>query len=151
MESYRHTQTGVLVLIVLGLGLALTAAVYFQVSTVTDRAVTGAVVVVLALCLFWFRSLTVSVTADEIVVSFGPGVFRKRIRVADVNNVRAVRNAWYNGWGIRLIPHGWMYNVSGLDAVELDLPGDRRFRIGTDDPDGLLKAITSVRAATPVR
>jgi hypothetical protein len=30
---------------------------------------------------------------------------------------------------------GW--NVSGLDAVELTLVSDRRFRIGTDEPEQL--------------
>ena len=32
--------------------------------------------------------------------------------------VREVRNRWIQGWGIRKISRGWMYNVWGLDAVE---------------------------------
>ena len=58
--------------------------------------------------------------------------------------MRAVRNKWIYGWGIRRLPGGWMYNVWGLDAIELDLVSGKRFRIGTDDPDGLLAAITAV-------
>jgi hypothetical protein len=35
----------------------------------------------------------------------------------------------------------WVWNVSGLDAVELTLRSGRRFRIGTDEPEELAKAI----------
>ena len=42
---------------------------------------------------------------------------------------------------MRLGPWGWMYNVSGLDAVEIELKGGGRFRIGTDEPDELVRAI----------
>ena len=30
-----------------------------------------------------------------------------------------VRNKWWHGWGVRWVPGGSMYNVWGLDAVEL--------------------------------
>ena len=45
------------------------------------------------------------------------------------------------GWGIRLIPNGWLWNVSGLGAVELSLVNGQRFRIGTDEPEQLATAI----------
>ena len=54
------------------------------------------------------------------------------------------KNRWYNGWGIRLIPRGWIFNVSGFDAVEIQMKNGRRYRIGTDEPEALLAAIQSV-------
>jgi hypothetical protein len=66
--------------------------------------------------------------------------------VQEIRDARAVRNRWFYGWGIRLTPHGWMFNVSGLDAVELDLPNGRRFRNGTDEPERLLAAIRQATA-----
>ena len=45
------------------------------------------------------------------------------------------------GWGIRLTPYGWLYNVSGLEAVAISLRDGRKFALGTDDPDGLVTAI----------
>ncbi len=44
-----------------------------------------------------------------------------------------------------------LWNVSGFDAVELDLPGGRRFRVGTDEPTELVAAISRARgvAASP--
>jgi hypothetical protein len=34
-----------------------------------------------------------------------------------------------------------LYNVSGTDAVEIELRSGRRFRIGTDEPKVLAQAI----------
>jgi hypothetical protein len=53
--------------------------------------------------------------------------------------------------GIRLSPGGVLWNVSGLDAVELSLDGGRRFRVGTDEPRALAAAIAQAKdAASPV-
>jgi len=59
-----------------------------------------------------------------------------------VTAVRQVRNHWYYGFGIRKVPNGWMYNVSGLDAVELHLTSGKVFRIGTDDVDQLFGVLS---------
>lgn len=141
MSSYRHTQTGTLVVAALGLGIAVTAVILFAVQAAAERTLVGAVLGFLLLCLYLFRSLSVVVSAQDVEVSFGPGVFRKRLPVDDIIGARRVRNPWYFGWGIRLTPRGWMYNASGFDAVEVELKDNRAFRIGTDDPDHLLKAI----------
>lgn len=92
-----------------------------------------------------FRSLTVSVGAGEISLAFGLGIIRKQFQIANIESTTIVRNRWYYGLGIRKIQDGWLYNVSGLDAVELQMKGGRRYRIGTDEPDELLKAIESAR------
>jgi plasmid stabilization system protein ParE len=52
------------------------------------------------------------------------------------------------GWGIRLTPSGWMFNVSGLDAVELTLRSGKRFRIGTDDPRDVIQALEKARGSS---
>ncbi len=36
---------------------------------------------------------------------------------------------------------GWLYNVSGTDAVELKMKNGKRYRIGTDVPGELAEAI----------
>jgi hypothetical protein len=38
-----------------------------------------------------------------------------------------------------------LYNVSGLDAVELRLHSNDIRRIGTDDPEGLVKVLRAQR------
>jgi hypothetical protein len=95
-----------------------------------------------------FNRLTVIVAAGVVEVRFGFGWPKRVMEVRDVVGARRVRNRWFYGWGMRKIANGWMYNVWGLDAVELDLASGSRFRIGTDDASDLLAAIqlhTSLR------
>ena len=39
------------------------------------------------------------------------------------------------GWGIRAIPGGWLFNVSGLKAIEIILYNNKKYQIGTDEPE----------------
>jgi hypothetical protein len=72
---------------------------------------------------------------------FGPGIWRKHIARGDIASVAAVRNPWWYGFGIHRTPRGWLYNVGGLDAVEIALVGGRTLRIGTDEPAALTAAL----------
>ncbi|MFC2014949.1 hypothetical protein ACFLUP_03040, partial [Chloroflexota bacterium] len=65
----------------------------------------------------------------------------KKFKLQDIKSCRAVRNFWYYGWGIRRTPYGWLYSVSGLGAVEIELVTGKKYRIGTDVPSELEKAI----------
>jgi hypothetical protein len=117
-----------------------------------EGAVPAVVLVVLAavlVALFLFHSMTVEVSRERIRIAFGPGVVRRTIRATDVRAARRVRNHWYYGWGIRLTPHGWLYSVSGLEGIELVLGDGRRVRIGSDDSDGLLRAIDALVLGGP--
>jgi len=149
MAAYRHRQFGTLVVVALGLGLALTLSVGALLLGTTASLPASLVVVTVSLVLLgalWlFHSLEVAVGEREVRVAFGPGLVRRRIPLARIQSARAVRNPWYYGWGVRWIGRGWMFNVSGLDAVELALEGGRRFRIGTDDPQGLAAAVEAAR------
>ncbi|GMQ97670.1 MAG: hypothetical protein BMS9Abin17_0170 [Acidimicrobiia bacterium] len=89
-----------------------------------------------------FTRLSVTIDVTSVTVAFGFGWPKRAIEIAEITSVHQVRNRWYHGWGIRLLTGGWMYNVWGLDAIELDLSSGRKFRIGTDDPEGLLAALT---------
>ncbi|MCA9082154.1 MAG: hypothetical protein KDA58_16450 [Planctomycetaceae bacterium] len=64
--------------------------------------------------------------------------------VSEIVEAEQVRNSWLYGWGIRYTPHGWLFNVSGFDAVQINMRNGRQYRIGTDDPVGLQAAIESV-------
>ncbi|GAI51787.1 unnamed protein product [marine sediment metagenome] len=65
----------------------------------------------------------------------------KRFKLNEIESCQVVKNHWYYGWGIRLTPHGVLYNVSGFDAVEIKLRTGKKFRIGTDVPQELEEAI----------
>jgi hypothetical protein len=52
-----------------------------------------------------------------------------------------IRIRWWYGWGIHVTPCGWLYNVSGFDAVAITLRDGRKFALGTDDPQELTAGI----------
>ena len=93
--------------------------------------------ILLLACLGLFHSLTVRVDEEAVALRFGIGIIRRRFPIAAIESARAIRNPWYCGWGIRRIRNGWLFNVSGFDAVELGMADGRRYRIGTDEPDRL--------------
>jgi hypothetical protein len=142
MIRYRHRQVGTLVLLIVGFSVAALAAVLYFVE---PNPVGTAVLIILALCMGLFWALTVEVTETDLILKFGFGLIRKRFPLEAIAAARAVRNKWYYGWGIRLLPHGWLYNVSGLDAVEIDMADGSRHRIGTDQPSELARAISDAR------
>ncbi len=79
-----------------------------------------------------FYRLTTTFTADLIIVSFGIGLISKRIKISRIKTVAVVKNPWYYGWGIRFIPNGMLYNMSGSDGVELTFNDTGRvIRIGS--------------------
>jgi len=91
---------------------------------------------------YTFNRLTVNVGQHRVDIAFGWGVPRRTVPLDDITAVSQVRNSLWSGFGIRRIPQGWLYNVAGRDAVELTLTSGKVLRIGTDDPEGLLGALT---------
>ena len=142
--SYRHTQIGYLMIAVLSAGVVgLSASIAFG----SGPKVLVGVIAILTLCLLLFPTLTAVVQRDRLRCFFGIGMIRREIPVTEILAVSVVRNPWSYGWGLRLIPGGSLWNVSGFDAVELRLHDGKLFRIGTDEPDALRAAIASaVRA-----
>jgi hypothetical protein len=138
MTLYRHTQRGMAILVPLLAAVVLTLIVMVRAGF---HPLWLPLLAFFLLLMVLFSSLTVEVSAEELRIRFGPGPIRKSFPLAEVVEARKVRNRWWYGWGIRLIPHGWLFNVSGLDAVELRMSEQRRFRIGTDEPGELLRAI----------
>jgi hypothetical protein len=139
---YRHTQRGTLIQITC---LAI-AAVGLGTSWLSGHwapaLIMLAIMIVMATL---FSSLTVEVTNDELHWHFGPGLWSYSLALDEIKAVAVVRNQWWNGWGIRMAPGFRLYNVSGFEAVELRLHSNDIRRIGTDDPEGLAKALRAQR------
>lgn len=96
---------------------------------------------IVIICLL-FYGLTTKVSSDAILISFGVGLIRKRIKLNRITGITTVTSPWYYGWGIRLIPNGLLYNISGTAGVELRFNDTNRIiRIGSPHPSALRKAI----------
>jgi hypothetical protein len=142
--TYRHTQTGWVVLVALEAMVVVLAVFMLTIGIEEPTAAIGLSVCMLALILgiASFSTLTVTIDDVELSFAFGPLHFiRRRIALRDVSSCTAVRNSWYYGWGIHFTPRGWLYNISGWRAVEVTLKSGKIFRIGTDEPEELERAV----------
>jgi hypothetical protein len=146
---YKHRQIGYLMGVVTLAVLAFFVWAQIQARLEPPSVDSGANLLVTAvmtltvLVLASFSTLRVSVDEREVALKFGFGFPRKSFALAETAEAREVRNKWYYGWGIRLWfwPRMWIYNVSGLDAVELRMKNGKVYRIGTDEPAALRAAI----------
>lgn len=138
--EYHHTQFGSVVFIVLLAAMMVIIIVPLNIGVFPP--VLFAVIAILAISLILFYSLNIEISHNVLVCCFGIGFIRKRIFLSDIEQVRSVKNPWFAGWGIHWMPgQYWLWNVSGLRAVELLLKNGSRFRIGTDEPEALIQAI----------
>ena len=140
MTEYERTQIGHVIIWCLFV-LAALFAINATVGSSPHRGSLLVVSVVLLITLALFYKLTITINEETLCASFGIGMIRKRVSVAEIVACEPIRIRWWYGWGIHLTPYGWLYNVSGLDAVAITLRNGRRFALGTDDPRGLVDAI----------
>lgn len=89
-----------------------------------------------------FYGMTVLVDNRMIMIRFGAGIFKKRIPLSDIESAAfSTYPPWY-GYGIRYTPKGWLFNVSGREAVELRIRGKKMpILIGTRERNKLLESI----------
>jgi hypothetical protein len=138
---YQHTQPGTVMLaimIVPVLGLVFAVALTWEPEALLPLLL---ILAFMAATMAAFSSLTVSVDAQRVQLTFGLGLLRRSIPLEQVKEVRVVRNPVWMGLGIHFIPRGMIYNISGLGGVEITLHNDRRVRIGSDEPLALAQAV----------
>jgi hypothetical protein len=144
MTTYQHTQFGSAVLYPIVGGVLLAIGISL-VSPIARIALL--VAVPLALCAWMFCKLTIRIDEQKLRASFGPGLIYKDVPLAQIETVVPVRIKWWEGWGIHLSRFGWLYNVSGWDAVAIRLRNGRQLAIGTDQPAELVDAIRRAASA----
>lgn len=156
LPKYEHTQKGILwfyicllsMLVSAGILIAMFLTTHYGEMLQKDKAGLWVGYISLGLTLpvmIWttamFYSLTVRVDNEFIHIIFGGWAFRKKYPLSSIRSCQTVRTDWSRGWGIRLYKDGWLYNIAGLDAVEIELDSGRKIAIGTDEPEKLAEAI----------
>jgi len=139
MIRYEHTQRGTVILAALLIGAAICAAL----ATLAPAPpfVVPMVFGVFVVCAYMFSSLTIQITGRTLCWYFGPGLFRKKILLSDIRGAEVARTRLIHGWGIHRTTRGWLYNVSGFDAVAVRLDAGQEILLGTDEPERLRAAI----------
>lgn len=143
--NYKHTQISYPMI-----AITLIIMIFFIQSYLTalaeppsynsgpNLAVTTMMTLVL-LVLASFTYLQVNIDDTYLKIKFGYGLYQKKFLLNEIISATEVKNHWYYGWGIRLWlwPKMWIYNISGLDAIEIKLKNNKVYRIGTDEPNKL--------------
>jgi len=142
METKKLTQFGTFTVIILSILLIVFVILLidhgFSANPETYMSVT--LVLIFIVCLVTFYKLTIMV--DDITISFklGIGVFGKSYKINEIESCNSVRNKFIYGWGIHLIPNGWLYNVSGFKAIELTFKNSNKvIRIGTNKQEEVVE------------
>jgi hypothetical protein len=140
VTEYEHTQIGHVAIWAL-----LVSAILFAFGAMSqsspDQGISFVISLVFLITLALFYKLTITINEETLCASFGIGMIRKRVSVAEIVAYEPIRIRWWYGWGIHLTPYGWLYNVSGFEAVAIRLRDGRKFALGSDDPHGLAEAI----------
>ena len=158
LPKYEHTQKGsrliyyIAIFMILEL-LAIEVFIYILGTRISEPLPQNQLILIMLLIplvhgivLGWvflmMSSLTVSIDHEFIRIRFGPGMWRKTTLLDGIVECKPVKNTWANGWGIRCLGKGcWLYNIAGMDAVEMTLKNGKKTRIGTDEPEKLTEAI----------
>jgi transcriptional regulator with XRE-family HTH domain len=143
-QTYNHKQWGVVLFIVIPILAACILLLNQELRTIPSIAL-GVLFGILTVVSILFSSMTIEVNESEISWFFGPGAFKKNILLEEVGTCKKVRNPIWMGFGIHAFGTGWIYNVSGLLGVEIELKGGSFIRLGTNEPDYLIRAIEDAK------
>jgi hypothetical protein len=141
--SYEHTQSGWPVRIAFGL----VAVVFIAMIAVPPldqplptAALIGGAVLAGGLGLGWGR-MTIRIDRERLHWWYGPGWPRYSLPLDQIRAVEVTRTTWLQGWGIHRTRRGWLYNVSGYDAVHITRADGKGVLLGTDEPRRLKSAL----------
>lgn len=144
-KTYNHTQRGDLIILSVG-GAAILIIGSFLLFP--PNIITLPVLLILIGVLIAMSHLTVTIRDGTLKIRFGlVGLIQKEWPLETIVSARAVTTPWYYGYGIRWTPHGMLYNVSGNHSVEIQIRSGTKVRIGTDEPEALVKALLRANAA----
>jgi hypothetical protein len=144
---YQHRQIGWITVIGL-LGSLVIVFTALGMSARSGSEITAAIIVVVLLfALVTFSTLTVRVTDRAVMWWFGFPAIGRRVGLGDIDSVAAIKTNLFDGWGIHLtLWHGWVWNVSGFNAVQIKLRSGTRFAVGTPEPQAVIDAVARARA-----
>jgi hypothetical protein len=81
-----------------------------------------------------FYGMTIIVTDKQIKIKLGVGFYTKRIDLSTISSVNTLTYPIYYGYGIRIVPNGLLFNVSGRHAIEIKFKNKKNvILIGSED------------------
>lgn len=100
------------------------------------------IVLIFLIALLIFYQLTIIVDNTAVSFKLGIGLIGKSYKISDIKSCSPVKNSPFLGFGIKMLRNGWLYNVSGLGAIELQFYHKSSVvRIGTNRPEEISEVI----------
>jgi hypothetical protein len=148
METKKFTQSGTFTGLIMSAFLIVFAILLIKHDFIPDQETYAYALLVLIFsgCLLVFYKLTIFIDDTNISFKLGIGIIGKSYKIAEIASCKPVKNSFIYGWGIHKIPRGWLYNVSGLNAIELTFKDtDKVVRIGTNKSDKIAEIIMGMK------
>ncbi len=147
METKKFTQFGTNTVIGM-LTMVIFSLIMLFVIGIDNSPMRGIFVVLavsLLIGMLFFYKLTIYINETYISFKLGIGLFSKKYLIADLKSCKPVKNDALFGIGIHLIPNAMLYNVSGLQAIELTFKNQKtKVRIGTNEPEEIASIISKM-------
>lgn len=144
---YEHRQVGWITVIALFL-IAVLICCAAAISAPSERTLSYSLVPIMLVVAALFSTLTVRVTDKRVMWYFGVSGIGRSVALTEITSIRAIKTSIFEGWGIHLTWHGWVWNVAGFNAVQIILRSGTRFAVGTPDPQAVIDAVQSARGGT---
>ena len=144
MQKYRFTQPGTFSMAILipVFGLMLFLMFSSGLNDTIQIAIFVFTALILLMGILLFYKITIYIDERQVYFKMGCGLISKRYNLDEIKNCKPVRNPLLYGIGLRKIPGGWLFNVSGRDAIELEFKNSKSIvRIGTDKPEEVAAVI----------
>lgn len=147
MEAKKYTQFGTFMVVSMLSILLLFIVIFYRTGLLsgTDVIIPFSSILIIAICLLLFYQLSIYIDHTSLSFKMGIGLIGKSYKLSEIKSCKPVRNSVFMGLGIRMLSNGWMYNVSGLKAIELEFYNKSSVvRIGTDRPEKISEVINGL-------
>lgn len=145
MTTKKYSQFGTASVIIL-LPLLVIFLVMFFLKNSEEKSETlifAALSLLMTLTLLTFYKLDIKIDETHLSFKFGIGIIQKKYKLTTITSCKSVTNSILNGLGIRIINNGILFNVSGLEAIELTFENKKRVvRIGSDCPKEIVEELS---------
>ena len=109
---------------------------------VLQLAVLTAGFIGIALIHYHYAWLTIQINQSELSWFFGVGLWRKRLPLSEIAAVSLTHVPWWYGVGAKWTPAHDTYLIAPGTAVQIERREGKIIRLCTDDPAGLMLALT---------
>ncbi len=94
-----------------------------------------------------FYRLTVEVHNDHILLKYGIGLIRFKLRMDSIEKTEVIQTPWYWGLGIRITQDGMLYNIHSSKALKIKYRFAQKSKtvlIGSKEPTELENSLREV-------